>query len=136
MGISISELILDERTVAVNLGDDPATGDEINIDVTYRPSGLTPAVEEDAQRLFSRGMQGAGTARLLSGMITFVDITDDDGNPIPATYEGLSNVPVVFLVKIMAALLADVRQSKEDLKNSAGGSRRAAKSARARSFTR
>lgn len=136
MPITLSDLILDQRTIAVPIGKDPENKGDIEIVVTYRPSGLTPIIEAEANRMYAQGLQGCGTARLLSGMVVKWDITNDDGDPIPVTYEGMTLVPVFALAKILDELLADVRQSKEDLKNSGGGSHRAAKSVHARSFTR
>jgi hypothetical protein len=144
MSLSLGNPILDERTVPVVVGQDPVTGKDVTVLVVYVPSQLTPVVEAAANRLYSMGLSGSGTARLLSGMIKDWWMVDADGHalePEPneselkATYEDMLRVPIPVLGCILDALLADVRQEKETLKNSGGGSRATAKSGRAQDGT-
>jgi CBS domain-containing protein len=136
MPISLSDLVLDERTLPVVVGKDPETGDDLTVMITYRPSGLTPVLESNSANLSARLGLGPGVATLLSGMLTEWDIINAEGETIPTTYEGMSIIPDKVLFKIRDAIILDLRQDKETLKNSDGGSHRKGKSGSARSGTR
>jgi hypothetical protein len=136
MPISLSDLVLDERTIPVVVGKDPETGEDLTVMITYKPSGLTPVLESNSANLSARLGLGPGVATLLSGMVTDWDIVNDDGETIPTTYEGMSIIPDKVLFKIRDAIIVDLRQDKEALKNSDGGSHPKVKSGNARNGTR
>jgi hypothetical protein len=135
MSILLSNLVLDERTIPVVVGKDQETGEDMTVMITYRPSGLTPVLESNSANLSARLGLGPGVATLLSGMLTDWDIVNDEGETIPTTYEGMSIIPDKVLFKIRDAIIVDLRQDKEDLKNSGGGSHRKGKSGNARTGT-
>lgn len=118
--MELSDLIRDERNLAVNVGD------EI-LNVTYRPSGFTAAAEEKYLDAIERRRVNMAFVEALCEILTSWDLVQD-GEPVSITLESLKMLPAKLLSDIFMAIVEDNRLGgKETRKNSGDGLRRAAK---------
>ncbi|NMC54969.1 MAG: hypothetical protein GYA48_15185 [Chloroflexi bacterium] len=129
MSIRISDLVQEERTITIMVGDE-------ELSVTYRPKAYTPVVEDQMQSLIESNRPGNGLAQMLSHILISWDVVDETNKPLEMTFENLRKFPVSLLTLITQEINKDNRAGDEDRKNSGGGSRRGGKqgSARAGSF--
>ena len=125
MPIQIADLMRDERTCTVEYQGESAK-------VTYRPGAYTPIVEDAFQTAIETNRPSRGVAEMLAGLLVGWEVLDDDGNEIPVTVKFLVAVSSSFLFAVINAITSDMNAAKEDRKNSAGGSRRAASKGSAR----
>jgi len=113
----ISDMVRDRREITlVVLGED--------VHITFRPSAYTPIVEDQVQRFFESARPGNGLARMLSSVLIDWDVLDDNNKPIEITEENLRQLPMEFLTSVSNALAEENRVSREERKNSGGGSLR------------
>lgn len=102
MPVRLSELRANVRTVAI-----PVDGDVLN--VTYRPSGITPEVEDRLDEATSKQRIGESLMTLLAAALVSWDLLGDDGKPLPVTVETMRVLPLSFLAKLVQAVTADMR---------------------------
>lgn len=121
MSIRISDLVQEERTITIMVGDE-------ELSVTYRPKAYTPLVEDQMQSLMESNRPGNGLAQMLSHILIKWDVVDENNKPIETTFENIRKFPVALLTLITQEINKDNRAGDEDRKNSGGGSRRGAKS--------
>ncbi|KPL70119.1 hypothetical protein ADN00_18940 [Ornatilinea apprima] len=121
MSIRISDLVQEERTITIMVGDE-------ELSVTYRPKAYTPLVEDQMQSLMESNRPGNGLAQMLSHILINWDVVDENNKPIETTFENIRKFPVALLTLITQEINKDNRAGDEDRKNSGGGSRRGAKS--------
>jgi len=125
MPIQIADLMRDERTCTVSYQGESAQ-------VTYRPGAYTPAVEDAFQTALETNRPSRGVAEMLAGVLVSWEVVDEAGQELAVEVEFLIKVSSSFLFAVIGAITADLNAEKEDRKNSAGGSRRAASKGRAR----
>lgn len=89
------------KRVAIPFGDDV-------LNVEYRPSAVTPALEAREVELREKGMALSGVAEFLAVIITGWDLVDDKGKPIAPNHETLQGFG-------MDVLLALTRGIQEDM---------------------
>lgn len=93
MGVKLSELLSDRRTIEVPFGGRTIT-------VTYRLSERTPKATDELNP----------AAHVVAEMIRLVvswDIEDDKGKPVPITEKALQNVPTPVMRAIWNWIWAD-----------------------------
>lgn len=127
--IKIGDLIADERTITVEYQGETAK-------VIYRPSAYTPIVEERAQDEIDNNRPGSGLANLLEGMLIRWEVVGEDGEELPPTVEVMREMPVSFLTAMVNAVVEDMNVSREEIKNSGGGSLAGASKGKSRRGTR
>lgn len=120
MAIKLKDLSRDSRTVTVAWD-----GEEAN--VTYKPSGYTPATEQELNQDMIANLPNVAVAKMLSGLLVSWDVLDDDGAQIPTDYETLSHIQTDFLQAVLSAVTTDQAANREERKNSGGGSLRKGK---------
>lgn len=128
MPIRLSELTSDERTIAVEIGEELLT-------VTYRPGGYTPEVEDAMRSQNEKNRPGNGLAAALSRLVMEWDLTEDNGEAVEISLERLRKLPVEFLTRVTNAITTDMRPRRDERKNSEGGSQPRASRGRSLSGT-
>ena len=106
--MKLSDLTKKTRTVAV-------TVDDQEVPVKYRVHVVTPGFLAAVQELDDLD----AIMYQIEQVIVSWDVLDDDGNPIPATKEAILKfgIPLEFLTRVLTAITADMRMSKDE-KNS------------------
>ena len=117
--MKLAQLLAKERTLDIDID-----GDTLN--VTYRPSDLTPELEDRMQASFETNRPGGALAKYLSGLLIGWDLEGEDG-VIPLTPEGLAILPIEFLNTVAQAVIEDSNPKKTNAETSLGGSRQKAK---------
>lgn len=142
MAITLRDLLNERRTCEVVLRDDSGYGDGDQpelvtaLEVTYRPSGYTPIVEDEFKGAIESDRSGNAFANLLDGLLIGWDLVDDDGDEIEPTLEFLRTLPNGMLVKISNAIIEDMGSGKNTRKNSGAPSQRGARQGKSLSGTR
>lgn len=120
MPIRLSDLSRDERTVVLDWDGEQA-------ELVYKPSGYTPAVEQELNADMTANLPNVAIAKMLSGLLKSWDVLDENEKPISTDFETLRKFPTEFLQAALAAVTGDQAASREERKNSGGGSPRKAK---------
>lgn len=101
MPVRISHLSADQRTIKIPWGDDAVI-------VTYRPSGISPAIEDRVREHMAAEKAGAMLVELLASCLVDWDLLDDNGRPLPTNKKALRELPTVFLTKVTTAITEDM----------------------------
>jgi hypothetical protein len=106
MGVKLSQVLGETRTVSIDLGGDEA------FTVTFRPGAVTPAslaravaageAAEDAHTSQLRAIELMTS--FLGDVLTNWNLTDEAGVPLPTTRESLEQLPVEALARVFAAI--------------------------------
>lgn len=94
MGLNLTALAANEATVNVDFMGQSAS-------VTYRPSALT---QKRLQRLAKQQDDEKALNEFFTELVTDWDVTKGKAK-VPLTAEGLSDVPILFLRAVMAAIM-------------------------------
>lgn len=130
MPITLDNLKKDVRTCTVEYNGETAQ-------VTYRPSGYTPEVEDRFQTYVQSSRSSNGFAEFLAGILISWDLLDDNGKEFPIELEDLRTLPGRFLTIVVNAITADMQEANdENRKNSGAGSLRAVSKGNRRNGTR
>lgn len=115
----ISDVIKNEATVLIPAGDE-------HLSVTYRPSVITPSMQEGVMAAERTGSIQQALYGPLEQLIVTWDLTDDDGVPYGTTEEALKVVPTVALVHVLMAIFRDLGPNGMRGSASANGSNQTA----------
>lgn len=116
MAITLDDLKRDERTCTVEYNGQSAQ-------VTYRPSGYTPEIEDRFQTCIESARSINGFAEFLANTLVNWELLDENGRQFPITLEDLRTLPGRFLTTVINAITSDMREERDDnLKNSGAGS--------------
>ncbi len=110
----IGNLVRDRKTVTVQVGDG-------TVQVTFRPSGITPEIEDRLRDMIAEQRVGASFVALLSGILVEWDLQDDEGRPYPMDAESLRRLPTVFLYAVAQAVSAEMVPNPPSGGSSAAG---------------
>lgn len=102
MPVRLSHLARDKRTCTVAVGDESVT-------VVYRPSAITPELEDQLREYAADQRGGAALVALLAQCLVEWDVLDDTGTPLQPTTENLRRLPIAFLGQVVQALMEDLR---------------------------
>lgn len=97
----LSDLAKDRRTVTVTV-----SGGSVN--VTYRPAGITPEVEDGLRAMIAEQRVGATLVAMLAGILVDWDLQDDDGAMYPIDADGLRRLPMQFLAAVAQAISGNI----------------------------
>lgn len=100
MGVRVSKLTLHVDEVAIKVGPDP----EDVVNVSYRPGALTLGALERLQEMSNSGQHVESIAEMLKPILVTWDLLDENDNPLPIDYSGLSQVPIEFLGQLIDAI--------------------------------
>ncbi|HXF08989.1 MAG TPA: hypothetical protein VNK45_10800 [Candidatus Acidoferrales bacterium] len=114
MPVKLSQLTADRRACRLAVGDDTLT-------ITYRPSGITPELEDQLREYTTDQRGGAALVTLLAHCLIEWDLLDDRGKPISPTAEHLRRLPTVFLGRVMQAIMEDLRPNSPNAGSFAAG---------------
>lgn len=114
MPVTLRHLAADRRTCRLAVGDDTLT-------ITYRPSGITPELEDQLREYTADQRGGAALVALLEHCLIEWDLLDDRGKPIPPMAENLRRLPTVFLGQVVQALMEDLRPNPPSEGSFGGG---------------
>jgi hypothetical protein len=106
MAISLAALKSGTRVVDIDFA--PAG----TLKVEYSPSGYTPLLEAKASEAMESGRASNMLLTMLIPLITKWDLTGEDEKPLPITEEGLSQLPVFTLSRILEAITEDMKPGK------------------------
>jgi len=110
----LSHLAQDRRTIKIDIGGETITA-------TYRPSGLTPALEDQVRELIQNQRGGPALVSILAECIVEWDILDDKDKPIPPTEANIARMPTIILIRIVMALMEDLNPNLMSGGDSAAG---------------
>lgn len=99
--MKLSQLVEDRRTVTIPIGSGEIT-------LGYTPAGVTPRMFAMADEAQNGTVNIGALCTMMAPMLIDWDVTDDDGATLPLTAEGLMDVPIPVLVKLMEAIAADI----------------------------
>ncbi|GEM_PF-2187252 len=134
MSISFRDLLLDERTIEVELKQPGYEGEVVRI--TYRPSAYTPTHEVKVAELERNRQPISALAESLCGILVSWDVLDDKGKQLEVNRETIYNMPFWFLASISEAISEDLKVSREERKNYDVGSLRKGSKASRQNGTR
>jgi len=120
MGIRISELTRDERTIQVPVGKE-------QVNITYRPGGFTPETEDRLHQHEEDQRGGAALVELLEGCLVRWDLEGEDGQPMPIDGAVLRTLPIRFLAQAVKAIAEDMNPNAESAEISGAISSRKAR---------
>jgi hypothetical protein len=111
MPISVAEIVLESAKVSV-----PVKGGQINL--TIAPYAWTPAIESELLNLDVNVKQASG--KLVKAMVGDAETNqaalilewdlawEDDGPPIPLTFEEVRKVPSKIIYKLLTAISQEI----------------------------
>lgn len=114
MPIKVANLISDKRRFKLDY-------QSAEINITYKPSWYTPAMEEQVRQLAEDQFQAGILVKSLAALLIEWDVLDDKGKALKPTEELLKTLPVSFLARVFEAVSEDMR-SGEAAKASGAGS--------------
>lgn len=129
MPVTLSDLQQDERELDVAIGEN-------TLHIAYRPSGITPVLEEKLRETREDERGGKMLVEMLAAILTGWDLLPEpDAAPLPIDEKTLQTLPTRFLVSLVEAITEDSNADPTKSKASAAGSPRKARSASRRSGT-
>lgn len=93
------------------------TWDGERVDFAYKPNEFTMDLADDIEKAAEREDVNV-VSMLLSPIVVWWDVLDDNDERIPASPENMGKFPMNFLLKIMKAITED---QDPEAKGSAGG---------------
>lgn len=78
------------------------------VDFAYHPAEFTANRAAEVSALADAGDVGA-VASLVSPLLDWWDVLDDDGNRLPTDVETVGNMPLAFVMGIVGAMGRDMR---------------------------
>ncbi len=115
MGIRISHLSKDRRSIVIPVGDEA-------LNIVYRPGGLTPETEDRLHELTEEQRGGAALVAFLRDLIVSWDLLDDQGKPLPVDETTLRLLPTGFLSMMVQTIVDDMRPNLMSAGTSGAGS--------------
>lgn len=116
MAITLSDLARDKRTLSVSV----AGG---SIEIAYRPSGLTPDVEQRLREAQADNKSGDVLIDfLLATLVSWDLLVEEEGETVEIDRQALRQLPIVFLSQLVAAIGADMAANPTMSAASGGGS--------------
>ena len=129
MPVTLDALKADSRTLVVDVLDE-------KLNISYRPSSYTPVTERKFKEAMRADMPANALIISLADLIDEWDLLDEKGQVIPPERKNLEALPSWFIVLVSNAIMDDMNATREDRKNSDGGSRRVGSLASSRSGRR
>lgn len=114
MPVSIGKLQRNTAQVAIDID-----GETLN--VVYRPSGLTPAAEDQMHEQVQAQRGGASLVTVLAPMLVSWDLLDEDGTSLPTDEATLRQLPTEFLSRVVEAITENMRPNPTSGERSAAG---------------
>lgn len=102
MPITIGALLADRRTISLVIGED-------TLNITYRPSGMTPESEERLDTFVREKKVGASLVALLLDVLVEWDLLGEDGKPLAVDAATLKKLPLSFLGLLVSEIGKDLR---------------------------
>ena len=116
MGIKLSSLKSERKTLAVSIGEE-------KLNVVYNPKAYTPEVEDAVADGFAQtGRQSRGIQSFITGLVLEWDLIDDDGTPIAPTADNLKHIPIEIQGEVLSAIVDDMSPGKDSSETSDAGS--------------
>jgi len=100
--MKVGQLVKDARTVQVDVEGEP-------LNVTYRPSEITPATESAMMDQVDGSRAGGGLCKLLAKVLVSWELVGDDDKPYPTTEAALRKLPIAFLGIVVKGITDDLR---------------------------
>ena len=110
MPLKLSQLLENQKKLKVEINGEV-------LEVSYRPSALTPAMETKIQDLFKENYPLNGMAHALAGILIDWDVTNEEGEKVKPALDFLLNVAGSVLLSILQAVYDDTQVSKDERKN-------------------
>lgn len=99
MAVRLSQIKGETRTVRIDFGD------EGDLNITFRPGGITPAREEELQVEEAEGRGLRALIGLLCEVIVEWDLLDENGAPFPLDVEALmQSIPADLFQQVFLAI--------------------------------
>jgi hypothetical protein len=110
MAIKVSQLNAPKRMVEVTFGEE-------KMNVTYRPSCVTPQFLDDLQQ----PKQGEAITDAVQALVVEWDLLNEQGRKLPPTSAVIRKLPLSFLMAVIKAITEDTEVPKAPLETSADG---------------
>lgn len=101
MGISLKALRKDQRELDIEFPGG-------TLHVVYQPSAMNARLEDEEATLKESGRPVQGVARSLSKVLQEWNLEDENGRPVPVSYEALAELGMDVLNTITQAILKDL----------------------------
>lgn len=115
MPITLDDLRRDERICTVEFAGSTA-------EITYKPQGYTPEVEDAFQKALENRRSSNGLAQFVAALVIRWDVLGDDGEPYPLDLESLCKLPSRFLTAVTETLNRDIREASDENRKNSGAS--------------
>lgn len=115
MSVRVANLSANTKSVTIDID-----GETLNI--TYRPSGMTPETEDRLHAMAAERRGGASLITLLVDVLASWDLLGNDERPYPITTESLAKLPTLFLSKVAEGIMQDIAPNPPSGGTSAAGS--------------
>lgn len=112
--MKVGQLVKDARTVAVDVEGEP-------LNVTYRPSEITPATEAAMMDQVDGSRAGGGLCKLLAKVLVGWELVGEDEKPYPTTEAALRKLPIAFLGLVVKGITDDMRPNGQSAAASNAG---------------
>jgi hypothetical protein len=111
--MKISQILNDSKTLAIDIENE-------TLNVTYKPSSLTPEIEENFLANVENKRSGFALAQFLSSVIFSWDLVTEDGSEYKPTLDNLKSLPINFLNEVIGAIFEDLSPKKTKSQKSKG----------------
>lgn len=111
--MKISQILNDSKTLVINIDGD-------NLNISYKPSSLTPQIEENFLANVENKRSGFALAEFLSSVIVDWDLITEDGSEYTPTLDNLKSLPINFLNEVIGAIFEDLSPKKTKSQTSKG----------------
>jgi hypothetical protein len=118
VGVKVSSLARQQDTLRIEVGP----GEDEVVEVVYRPGALTLEIADRLRELQDSPFQVDAALVLLEPMLVSWDLLDDNNEPLPVTAEGIKQVPLQFLGKLIEKMQASGTVDPEEGKASGDSS--------------
>jgi hypothetical protein len=99
-----------------------AEDDDDPLHLVYYPRAITPRMERAFQELQASGQADQIIYDSLGALIQSWDLTDDDGQEVPRTRDGLEDLPSSLLLHVFEKISEDIRPNAQRSSTSPIGS--------------
>lgn len=111
--MKISQILNDSKSLSINV-----EGETLN--VTYKPSALTPDIEENFLSNVESKRSGFALAQFLTSILSDWDLVNDADEKYEITLDNLKKLPINLLNTIIGEIFEDLSPKKTKSQKSKG----------------
>lgn len=111
--MKISQILNDSKTLAIDIENE-------TLNVTYKPSSLTPDIEENFISNVENKRSGYALAQFLNSILVDWDLVDDAEEKYEISLDNLKKLPINLLNTVIGEIFNDLSPKKTKSQKSKG----------------